>query len=288
MDRREFLAVLAASVSVALSACTQLPESTESPGVQAPTSPATEPTPTASALPTSISTANNPLDVPLPGRVFSAPQGIVSVPVPKGTLKALPGKGNAIALTVDDGTNATVVGAYAELARITGLRLSFFVNGVNPSWTEHAPKLRPMVESGQVFMANHTWSHPDLVKISSAELTDQVRRNETYLKNTYGVTGRPFLRPPFGSHNARTDAQLADLGYPAVTMWLGSLGDAGVQPPVNIVNLAEQWFKPQSLVIGHANHPPVIEVMGRIVHIIQEKGLTPVTLADVFDVKSTA
>ena len=276
-------------MGAALTGCAKAPSPTSptpdgsvlAAGPQTPT--ASAPTSAATPHPTSISTANNPLDVPLPGRVFSAPQGLVRTPVTKGTLKALPGEGSHIALTIDDGTDADVVAAYAELATITGLRLTFFVNGSTPSWTEHAPKLRPLVESGQVLMANHTWSHRDITKISAAQLAEEVRRNDEFLKNTYGVTGRPFLRPPFGAHNARTDAHLATLGYPAVTMWLGSLGDAGVQPPKNIVDLAQQWFKPQSLVIGHANHPPVTEVMGRIVRIIEEKHLTPVTLADVFD-----
>jgi peptidoglycan-N-acetylglucosamine deacetylase len=215
-------------------------------------------------------------------RVFTSPAGLVKVPVPRGTLSQLPGRGSAIALTVDDGTDSTVVGAYAELCRATGLRATFFCNGVNPSWTEHAPVLRRLLDSDQIFLANHTWSHPDLLRLSAAQVSDQVRRNETFLQNTYGVSGRPFLRPPFGYHNARLDRQLADLGYPAVTMWLGSLGDATVETPQKIVSMAEQWFLPQHLVIGHANHPPVITVMDRLVEIIQQRQLQPVHLGDVF------
>ncbi len=60
-----------------------------------------------------------------------------------------------------------------------------------PSWTESAPVLRPLLEEGQIFMANHTWSHPSLLTLDSAQVTDQVQRNERFLKNTYGVLGRP-------------------------------------------------------------------------------------------------
>jgi peptidoglycan/xylan/chitin deacetylase (PgdA/CDA1 family) len=207
---------------------------------------------------------------------------LAKVPVPRGTLTRLPGGGRAIALTIDDGTDSAVVGAYAELCRATGLRATFFCNGVNPSWTEHAPVLRQLLDSDQILIANHTWSHPDLLRLSAAQVTDQVRRNETFLKNTYGVSGRPFMRPPFGYHNARLDRQLADLGYPAVTMWLGSLGDATVETPQKIVSMAAEWFLSQHLVIGHANHPPVITVMDRLIEIIQQRQLQPVHLGDVF------
>jgi peptidoglycan-N-acetylglucosamine deacetylase len=128
---------------------------------------------------------------------------------------------------------------------------------------------------------------PDLLRLTPAEITDQVRRNEAFLTTTYGVTGRPFLRPPFGHHNTRLDAQLADLGYPAVTMWLGTLGDATVEPPQKIVSMAQQWFRPQHVVIGHANHPPVIQVMDRLVEIIQQRQLQPVHLGDVFTTSSS-
>ena len=266
------LALLAGSVAAAVSACTAQPTSQEPVGAGAPA-------PTTGRTPGSAAPAFG-------GKVFGPPTGIVKVAVPKGTLSKLPGTGQRLALTVDDGTDTTVVAAYARLAQETGMRLTFFANGVNRSWTENAPALRPLVDAGQVFIANHTWSHPDLTKIGSARVAEEIRRNETFLTTTYGVTGRPFLRPPYGYRNATLDSQLADLGYPAVTMWLGSLGDSGVLTPDAIVSEAEQWLLPQHLVIGHANHPGVIQAMDRIVELIQTRHLEPVHLGDVFEVEA--
>lgn len=262
MERRTLLTALAAGVASALAGCSSSHPTTT---ITAPRGSGTDPATT-------------------PTRLFHAPHGIVKVPVPRGTLYRLPGTGNNVALTVDDGTDPRVVAGYAKLAKDTGLRLTFFCNGVNPSWTESASVLRPLLEEGQIFIANHTWSHPSLLSLSSAELTDQVRRNETFLKNTYGVLGRPFLRPPFGYRNARIDGQLADLGYPAVTMWYGSLADSTVLNPKRIVVHAEEWLKAGHLVIGHANHDPVLRVYDQIVHIISSRHLQPVHLGDVYQV----
>lgn len=277
------LAVLAGGVAAALAACTDRSAETGT-GAAAGGGASTE----EAAGSTGSGSATNGA-APSSGtrrKVFGEPAGIVKAAVPKGTLSILPGKGQLMALTVDDGTDASVVQAYATLAKETGIRLTFFVNGVNRGWTENAPILRPLVDANQIFVANHTFSHPDLTKISSTKLTDEVRKNETFLMSTYGVNGRPFLRPPYGFHNATTDNQLADLGYPAVTMWLGSLGDSGVLPPATIVEQAQQWFLPQHLVIGHANHPPVTQVMDQLIALIQERNLVPVHLGDVFDVKA--
>jgi peptidoglycan-N-acetylglucosamine deacetylase len=210
------------------------------------------------------------------------------VGVPRGTLYHLPGfdpavrTGGRMALTVDDGTDAAVVGAYAQLCRDTGLRVTFFVNGVNRSWTEHAPALRALHDAGQIFLANHTWSHPDLTKLSPAAVTDQVRRNEQFLSSTFGTLGRPFLRPPFGARNAAVIAQLADLGYPAVTMWEGSIGDATAEKIPKLLGLAAEWFRPGRIVIGHANHPGVTTVYDQLIELIHSRGIQPVHLGDVF------
>lgn len=279
------LAVLAGGVAAALSACTDRSPESGANGAPAAGGAASSGGSAAGSTGTSGTSGTSAASGSATRqRVFTEPTGIVKAPVPKGTLSILPGKGQLMALTVDDGTDASVVQAYATLAKETGIRLTFFVNGVNRGWTEQAPVLRPLVEANQVFVANHTYSHPDLTKIGSAKIADEVRKNETFLMNTYGVNGRPFLRPPYGFHNATTDKQLADLGYPAVTMWLGSLGDSGVLPPATIMEQAQQWFLPQHLVIGHANHPPVTTVMDQLIALIQQRNLVPVHLGDVFTV----
>jgi hypothetical protein len=38
-----------------------------------------------------------------------------------------------LALTIDDGTSAAVVAAFAQFCRDSGTRLTFFVNGANSS-----------------------------------------------------------------------------------------------------------------------------------------------------------
>jgi peptidoglycan/xylan/chitin deacetylase (PgdA/CDA1 family) len=141
------------------------------------------------------------------------PAAQARVPAPVGVLTRLPGDGNQLALTVDDGVSSPVVAAFAQFCRDTGTRLTFFVNGVNPSWSDNAPALRSLVDSGQVQIANHTWSHPYLNRISLSAVHDQIKRNADFLLNTYGRDGAPYFRPPYGVHNADIDRVAADLGY---------------------------------------------------------------------------
>ena len=60
------------------------------------------------------------------------------MPAPAGILTRLPGDGNQMALTVDDGVSVPAVGAFAQFAHDTGTRLTFYINGANSSWSVDA------------------------------------------------------------------------------------------------------------------------------------------------------
>jgi peptidoglycan-N-acetylglucosamine deacetylase len=211
------------------------------------------------------------------------PPSTVRLPLPgNGVLTVLPAGSDLLALTVDDGVNSDVVRLYTQFAKDTGIRLTYFVNGTYPSWTDNAELLRPLVESGQIQLGNHTWSHPDLTTVSNSRIVDEITRNSKFLKTTYGVDARPYLRPPYGKYNAAVAACAAHLGYTITTLWSGSLSDSTVVTEDYIVKMATQYFRPQSIVLGHLNHMPVTRVYDRLAEIIRDRNLRTVTLKDVF------
>jgi peptidoglycan/xylan/chitin deacetylase (PgdA/CDA1 family) len=199
-----------------------------------------------------------------------------------GVLDKLPGNGDVLALTVDDGVNTDVVRLYTQFAKDTGLRLTYFVNGMYCSWTDNLALLRPLVESGQIQLGNHTWSHPDLTRVPTSRVAQQISRNDAFLKGTFGVDARPYFRPPYGRHNSTVDAVAADLGYTAVTLWSGSLADSTVITEECIVQRAQRAFTGQAIVLGHLNHLPVTHVYEQLRDLILERNLRTVTLNDVF------
>lgn len=199
-----------------------------------------------------------------------------------GILNRLPGQGDLLALTVDDGVNSDVVRMYTQFAKNTGVRLTYFVNGKYTSWTDNLALLRPLVESRQVQLGNHTWSHPDLTTVSEHRIADEITRNDRFLKKTFGIDAAPYLRPPYGKHNATVDRVAADLGYTTSTLWSGSLADSTVVKEDFIVKMANQYFTPQTIVIGHLNHLPVTHVYDQLVDVIRSRNLRTVTLDDVF------
>jgi peptidoglycan/xylan/chitin deacetylase (PgdA/CDA1 family) len=261
MDRRRFLLVLAAGLVGA------------SAGRGTVGLVGTEPAPTRAPAPVAAVAA---VDIP--------PTAAALTPVlpPTGVVDGLPGQGNSLALTIDDGTNTEVVAAFAALAVDAGVRLTFFPNGCYRSWEDNAAVLQPLVDSGQVALGNHTWSHPDLTRLGDREVAEEIGRNRDFLANTFGVRDSPFFRPPYGARDARTDLIAADQGHPTVAMWNGTLGDSRVLTGVELLAAAREWLAPQAIIVGHANHPTVTTVYGELLDLIAERELRTVTLADVW------
>ena len=219
---------------------------------------------------------------PARAQTSAGPRGLVPVDPPAGVVHGLPGGGARLALTVDDGTDTAVVAAFAAFAADSGVRLTFFPNGCYRSWTENAAALRPLVDSGQVAFGNHTWSHPDLTTLDDAQVAAEITRNQEFLRTTFGVRDTPFLRPPYGARNERTDRIAAELGHPTVAMWNGTLDDGRLLSADELLAAARQWFTARTIVIGHANHRTVTTVYGDLLALIAERGLQTVTLADVW------
>ena len=265
LDRRRFLVAVAATVAVTgISWCSAGgPKETVARGEV----PGFAPNPATPVLPPLLPPPN-------PGSRVVLPGGAV--------LTKLPGNGDLLAWTVDDGADTDVVRLYTQFAKDTGVRLTYFVTGAYRSWTENSALLRPLVESGQIQLGNHTWTHPDLTRLSTGQIADELGRTDSFLRNTYGVDAAPYFRPPYGHHNAVVDAVAADLGYQIPTLWSGDLRDSAVLSEDQIVKMAYQSFVPQNIVIGHLNHPPITHVYGQLVDIIRARRLRTVTLNDVF------
>jgi peptidoglycan/xylan/chitin deacetylase (PgdA/CDA1 family) len=188
-----------------------------------------------------------------------------------------------IALTIDDGYCKECVDGYVEIARRTGVALTFSPNGLfGPLWAPHAAALRELIAAGQVQIGNHTWSHPDLTNLRTGAVRDQIRRNESWIEDSFGTTARPYFRPPYGRHSPRVDEVAAGLGFTTVLMWNGTLGDASVEAPETLLGLAQRWLQPGAIVLGHANHPTVLGVFDQIASLIQQRSLTPVTIDGLF------
>jgi peptidoglycan/xylan/chitin deacetylase (PgdA/CDA1 family) len=204
-------------------------------------------------------------------------------PGPPRVVYQAAGPTNKIALTIDDGYCAPCAEAYAQFAAGTGIHITFSPNGMyQPIWNPLARILDPLIRAGQVQIANHTYHHVNLVASSNGRIEHEIERNEEWIQKTFGITARPWMRPPYGARSARTDEVAAGLGYRNILMWNGSFGDSELITQTELLTLARKWLRPGAIMLGHANHTTVTHVFSQIQAIIASRGLQPVTLDEMF------
>jgi len=193
-----------------------------------------------------------------------------------------------IALTVDDGYCGDCIVKYVEFAQTSGIHITFNPNGVfGTLWAPLANSVQEMVANRQVQIGNHTWDHANLVGLSSAKIADELNRNDEWIQRTFGITSRPWFRPPYGAYDSHVNDVAASLGYTRILMWNGSFGDSTVISPQQLISLAEQYLQPGTIMLGHLNHPTILSLFDQIQSIIQERNLDPVTLDEMFGTSRT-
>lgn len=225
--------------------------------------------PTAAVSKTASATATSSNPVPA-ARAWTGPQ------------TGLPGEGKYIAWTVDDGADPEVVRAYAEFARRTGTRLTFFINGQYPAFKQHRDLLLPLVKSGQLQIANHTYSHAALTSLTDEQIVRELTRNDEEIMRLFGVSSKPYFRPPYGYYDERVLAAAASCGFTRPVLWYGSLADSSNISSAEVYAYAEKYALAQHIVIGHLNYRGVVSELDRIRALLDRRGLTTVTIRDYY------
>ena len=225
--------------------------------------------PTAAVSKTASATATSSNPVP-EARAWTGPQ------------TGLPGEGKYIAWTVDDGADPEVVRAYAEFAHRTGTRLTFFINGQYPAFRQHRDLLLPLVKSGQLQIANHTYSHAALTSLTDEQIVRELTRNDEEIMRLFGVSSKPYFRPPYGYYDARVLAAAASCGFTRPVLWYGSLADSSNISSAEVYAYAEKYALAQHIVIGHLNYRGVVSELDRIRALLDRRGLTTVTIRDYY------
>lgn len=102
-----------------------------------------------------------------------------------------------VALTFDDGPNASSTPILLDGLKERKVRATFFLIGENVEKDENEKIVKRMYEEGHL-IGNHTYRHVDLSKISGREAEKEIKTTDEAIKK---ITGHEteFIRPPFGA-----------------------------------------------------------------------------------------
>lgn len=175
-----------------------------------------------------------------------------------------------IALTFDDGPNPKTTPILLDGLKERNVKATFFVLGVN---IENNPDLiKRMFDEGQL-IANHSYSHQNLVKISNDNIKIQYDKPNTLLNSLVGVRTTLF-RPPYGNYN---DSVKKYTDTPII-LWSIDPKDWKYKDADGVSNHIIERAKDGDIILLHDIYPTSVQAALKTIDALQQKGFHFVTV----------
>ncbi|MFF8936510.1 polysaccharide deacetylase family protein [Streptomyces paradoxus] len=177
-----------------------------------------------------------------------------------------------VGLTFDDGPSGTTARLVDALGR-NGLRATMFNQG---RYAAASPALvRAQVAAG-MWVANHSYTHPHLTRLSQPQIDSEISRTQQAISNAGGGTPKLF-RPPYGETNATVKSVAARHGLTEIIWhvdsqdWNGASTDAIVQSTARLTN--------GQVILLHDGPANTLAAIPRIARTLASRGLCPGTIS---------
>lgn len=190
-----------------------------------------------------------------------------------------------VALTFDDGPDNNYTVEMLDILKKHKVPATFFVIG---SRCEMYPEVvKRMVKEGHV-LANHTWSHPNLIKLSNKKALEELAATDKVIKSQGGYT--PILfRSPYGSLDREKVELIREQGYKIIAWNVDSLDWKGLSAAEVKTNILEN-MQQGSIILQHSaggigeDLSGSVEALDDIIRVLKKDGYKFVTVHELLGI----
>jgi peptidoglycan/xylan/chitin deacetylase (PgdA/CDA1 family)/uncharacterized caspase-like protein len=189
----------------------------------------------------------------------------------------LPAK--SIVLTFDDGPHPRYTDEILAILKKYNAKAFFFdvgknlgaVNQSDVKLSSNSNVSKRVLEAGHL-VANHSYSHPDLTKLSPAERSKEIVNTSLLLEKLTGAKTTLF-RPPYGAKNAAVLKEVEALGMKSILWTLDSM-DWADPIPESVAQrvLAQVNAAKKGILLMHDIHKQSVVALPRILEELSKQG----------------
>lgn len=179
-----------------------------------------------------------------------------------------------IAITLDDGTPFDT--RILDMFEQRGWTATTFLLG---TMVTSQPTLVARLHRDGFEIANHTWDHKTLTKLSESQVRDELSRTQAAISKITGNQA-PYMRPPGGGTNARVKSIAGSMGY-NIVLWNKSFADtSGSATPEQCAANALKNLAPGDIILCHWGRPATYGAMKILLPELERRGYRVVTLSE--------
>ena len=185
-----------------------------------------------------------------------------------------------IALTFDDNTSTAHGLATLHVLEKYKVHATLFVIGnAVTSYPSLSREIAAGVGEGLFEVGDHTWSHPELTKVSAVTVAGQIGGGTAAFRTFTGVRTVPLFRPPYGSTNSTVASVAGEKGFSNVVLWdvdpRDWAGGSGKSIEDSVVSHAHNG----AVVVMHLSAPHTAEALPGIIARLRAKGYELVSIS---------
>ena len=210
-------------------------------------------------------------------RLSSEFSGISSVSISSGSRSQ-----KLLALTFDDGPNPAHTPRLLDMLRRRNVKATFYVIGERAA--NHPDIIRRIVAEGHE-VGNHTWTHPNLKKLSDDAVRRELDKTRDAIVSACGVQPRT-MRPPYGAmFKKQREWVYREYGYPTV-LWDVDPLDWKKPGSSVVAQRLISGARNGSILLVHDLHGSSVDAMPQTIDTLLRQGYQFVTVSQLIAQKS--
>ena len=190
---------------------------------------------------------------------------------PKSTIDATK---PMVALTFDDGPGKYEDRILAAFQKYGGKGTFFFVG----NQAEKYPNVVKRVAEAGHEVANHSYKHENLPKLSQAAATQSLAKTNDILRRLSGQSVS-LVRPPYGATSSSVKAALQNQGQPSI-LWSIDTLDWKTRNAKSSINIVLQQVKDGDIILMHSIYAQSAEAAEALIPALQERGFQLVNVSE--------
>jgi len=180
-----------------------------------------------------------------------------------------------LAMTFDDGPSAENTPRLLDLLKQRGIKATFFLIGQNAA--EHPELVKRILAEGHE-VGNHSWTHPQLSKLSDERVTEEINKTQDAIRQASGFTPT-LLRPPYGAMTQRQREWVEKDFHLNVILWSVDPFDWKRPGSSVIEQRILTGAEPGAIILSHDIHKQTVDAMPATLDALLAKGYKFVTVS---------
>jgi len=190
-----------------------------------------------------------------------------------------------VALTFDDGPDATFTPPILDILKKEGVKATFFLTGVR---VEQFPEIARRIAAEGHGLASHGYYHKDYTTLTPKAIQEDLDKNNQVIARASEQIVNIF-RPPYGALDSRSIEAIRAAGYKIVLWDVDSLDWMNLPREKVLENVLPE-VQNGSIVLQHSAAGPgqdltgTVEALPEIIAALKEKGYTFVTVHELLGI----